>query len=128
MVKGLAKPAESIIELNDMAFHALHGAFPEERIVGGRYTVSLRLHALLDDACRTDKLADTLDYAAVARAVKDEMSRPSNLIEHVAARIAERLLTDFPTLSCIDVRLCKHHPPVSGIEIGSACFSATFSR
>ena len=119
---------ESVIELNDIAFYAFHGALPQERIVGGRYTVSLRLHADFSEACRTDNLADTIDYAAVCAVVKAEMAQPSNLIEHVAARIAARLLTDFPTLTSVDIRLCKLHPPVSGIEIGSACFSATFSR
>ena len=119
---------EATLELNNMAFYAYHGALPQERIVGGHYTVSLRLHADFSKACRTDTLTDTIDYAAVCAAVKDEMAQPSNLIEHVAARIAHRLLADFPTLVSIDVRLCKLHPPVPGMEIAEARFAATFSR
>jgi len=109
-----------------MVFYAYHGAFSQERAVGGRYTVSLRLHADLSVACRTDALADTIDYSAVSTAVADEMQQPSNLIEHVASRIACRLLTDFPTLTSIDIRLCKQHPPIPGMEIAEACFSATY--
>ena len=119
---------EATLELNNMAFYAYHGALPQERIVGGHYTVSLCLHADFSDACRTDALTDTIDYAVVCAAVKAEMAQPSNLIEHVAARIARRLLADFPTLASIDVRLCKLHPPVPGMEIAEACFAATFRR
>ena len=114
------------LELNNLICYAYHGALPQERIVGGRYTVSLRLHADLGEACRTDDLADTIDYAAVCVAVKTEMAQPSNLIEHVAARIGRRLLADFPTLVRVDVRLCKLHPPVPNMEIGEACFSASY--
>lgn len=117
-----------MIELNDIAIYAYHGAFPQERTVGGHYTVSLRLHADFDAATRSDDLADTIDYSKAAAIVKAEMERPSNLIEHVSRRIAEHLLSAFPLLERVDVRICKLHPPVSGMEIAEACFSATFSR
>ena len=120
--------ADDMIELNDMTFYAYHGVFSQERTVGGRYSVSLRLHADFDAATRSDDLADTLDYASAATIVKAEMERPSNLIEHVSRRIAERLLDAFPQLDSVDVPICKHHPPVSGMEIAEACFTASFSR
>ena len=116
------------IELNGMTFHAFHGVFPQERTVGGRYSVSLRLHADVSAAFSSDDVADTLDYAAAAAIVREEMGHPSALIEHVAARIAHSLLEAFPRLACVDVRLCKLHPPIPGMEIDEACFSATFHR
>jgi len=119
---------EKMIELNDMLFTAYHGALPQERTVGGQYRVSLRLDADVSAAYDTDALADTLDYAAAAAIVRDEMAQPSNLIEHVAARIGRSLLATFPQLSSVRVHLCKLHPPVPGMEIAEACFAATFSR
>lgn len=119
---------ETTLELNDMAFYAYHGALAQERIVGGHYTVSLRLHADFNEACCTDALCDTLDYGAAAAIVRNEMAQPSNLIEHVAARIGRSLLAAFPQLASVRVRLCKLHPPVPGMEIAEACFVATFSR
>ena len=116
------------LELNDMQFHAYHGALSQERIVGGQYRVSLRLHASFQTACCSDNLADTIDYAAIATAVKTEIDIPSNLIEHIVQRIGNRLLADFPQLDSIDVRLCKLHPPIPSIEIAEACFTATFKR
>ena len=120
--------AMQTIELNGMTFHAFHGVLPQECIVGGRYTVSLRLHADVSAAFDSDDIADTLDYAAAAAIVREEMERPSALIEHVAARIAHSLLQAFPQLDGVDIRLCKLHPPIPGMEMDEACFSAAFHR
>lgn len=117
-----------MIELNNMAFYAYHGVLPQERTVGGHFTISLRLSADIREACRTDDLTDTIDYAAVCAIVKSEMEQPSNLIEHVAARIGHSLLDAFPTLNSVEVRLCKLHPPVPDMEIAEACYTDTFVR
>ena len=116
------------IELNGLTFHAFHGVYPEEHVVGGTYTVDLVLDADIERACSSDSLADTLDYAAVCEVVRDEMEQPSALIEHVAARIAHRILRSFPVVHGVEVRLCKHHPPIEGIELEAACVHGTFHR
>lgn len=117
-----------VIELNDMVFHAYHGAFEQERIVGGTYRVSLKLYADYSHACDTDALTDTINYAAVCLAVNEEMAIPSNLIEHVAARIGKRLLDEFSALNFVRVRLCKQNPPINGMEVAEACFTCWYKR
>ena len=62
---------------------------------------------------------DTLSYAEVYEAVKDEMARPSRLLEHVAGRIARRLFQDFSSLEEIELRLVKRNPPM-GADIEGA--------
>ena len=116
------------IELNDIILHAYHGVFEQERQIGGTYRVCLRLTADYSKACASDALADTINYAAVTAAITKEMDIPSRLIEHVAARIGQRLLNDFPMLQTVEVRLCKQHPPIPGTEIAEACFCQCFSR
>ena len=118
----------SILELNNMKFYAYHGVLPQEHVVGGRYRVSLRLHADVGAAMLSDNLADTVDYAAVCTLVKAEMAVPSALIEHVARRIMERILREFPRVKRVEIRLCKLQPPVSGVEIGEACIVSSLSR
>ena len=119
---------QGVIELNNMVFHACHGVFPQERIIGGTYTVSLKLKADFSRACQTDDLNDTINYGTVCQTVNDVMAEPSNLIEHVAARIVQRLLSIFPMLEEVTVRLCKKNPPISGMEIEDACFEGCFGR
>jgi dihydroneopterin aldolase len=46
--------------------------------------------------------------------VKEEMATPSNLLEHVAGRIVQRLKQTFPAIDKVEIRLAKNNPPVSG--------------
>jgi dihydroneopterin aldolase len=55
----------------------------------------------------------------VFEAVKSEMEVPSKLLEHVALRIARRLLTDFPLIEEVKIKLEKRNPPM-GADIESA--------
>ena len=107
------------ILLKDLRFQARHGVGAQETLVGNEFTVNLRLRTDLTKAVRTDDVADTLSYADVFEAVRDEMSRPSQLLEHVAGRIARRLFHDFPALDEIGLKLMKRNPPM-GADIDSA--------
>ena len=107
------------ILLKDLRFQARHGVGAQETLVGNEFTVNLRLRTDLSKAVRTDDVADTLSYADVFEAVRDEMSRPSQLLEHVAGRIARRLFHDFPALDAIELKLMKRNPPM-GADIDSA--------
>ncbi|HJA83954.1 MAG TPA: dihydroneopterin aldolase [Candidatus Bacteroides intestinavium] len=107
------------ILLKDLRFQARHGVGAQETLVGNEFTVNLRLRTDLTKAVRTDDVADTLSYADVFEAVRDEMSRPSQLLEHVAGRIARRLFQDFPALDAIELKLMKRNPPM-GADIDSA--------
>jgi len=107
------------ILLKDLRFQARHGVGAQETLVGNEFTLNLRLRTDLTKAVRTDDVADTLSYADVFEAVRDEMSRPSQLLEHVAGRIARRLFQDFPALDAIELKLMKRNPPM-GADIDSA--------
>ena len=107
------------ILLKDLRFQARHGVGAQETLVGNEFTVNLRLRTDLTKAVQTDDVADTLSYADVFEAVRDEMLRPSQLLEHVAGRIARRLFQDFPALDAIELKLMKRNPPM-GADIDSA--------
>ena len=107
------------ILLPQMHFHAHHGVLPQERLVGAQFTVSLEVSTRFDQALQSDRLEGTISYADIHAAVKDEMSTPSALLEHVAGRIAHRLLHDFPTIDSLKIELMKHNPPM-GADIPAA--------
>ena len=115
------------ILLKDLRFQARHGVGAQETLVGNEFTVNLRLRTDLTKAVRTDDVADTLSYADVFEAVRDEMSRPSQLLEHVAGRIARRLFHDFPALDAIELKLMKRNPPM-GADIDSAGVELVLER
>ena len=107
------------ILLPQMQFHARHGVLPQERLVGAQFTVSLEAQVRFDEALLTDRLEGTVSYADIHQAVKEEMATPSALLEHVAGRIAHRLLHDFPLIQALKIELMKQNPPM-GADIPSA--------
>lgn len=109
------------VKLRKMKFFAYHGAYPEERQKGGTYTVTLELQLSSSKAAETDMLTDTVDYADVYAIVRQVMLVPSNIIEHVAARIATAVLENFSLVSTVTVKLTKDNPPIIGANFkGSA--------
>lgn len=99
---------------------AHHGVLPQEHAVGALFQVSIEAETANERSTETDQLTDTVSYADMAVAVRQEMEQPSQLLEHVAGRIARRLLADFPTLSSVRVRLTKQNPPITGLQCDGA--------
>ena len=114
---------QTFIRIEKLRIRAFHGVLPQERQVGGDFTVTLRIGYPWQRAMESDDVADTLDYAAVYRLVNSEMAVPSQLLEHVAGRIVQALLRQFPAISSIDLWLTKVTPPMgadcdgAGVEL-----------
>ena len=85
---------------------------PQERRVGADFLVNLRVGYPLEKAMQTDEVGDTLNYAALYAVVKAEMMQPSNLLEHVAGRLADAIVGHFPQVTSIDLELTKQNPPM----------------
>ena len=112
------------ISLTNMHFFAYHGYFPEERKNGNRFLVNLTVELPACAACQTDALEDTLNYQQLYDIVKREMEIPSNLLEHVAARIRAAIGRQFPQITHVSVSVAKRQPPLggqvewAGVELG----------
>ncbi|EOA11194.1 dihydroneopterin aldolase [Porphyromonas gingivalis JCVI SC001] len=94
-----------------MRFYARHGVLEQERQVGNRFVVNLSLSVDVTQAVISDAIEDTIHYGHVYEAVKEEILQPSNLIEHVAGRILQRIRHDFPQVNEVTVSLSKLNPP-----------------
>jgi len=105
---------KSYILLENMVFFAYHGVMLQERTAGNTFIVSLKMETDLSEAVESDSLTDTVNYAQVYEAVKEEMNIPSNLLEHVAGRIVKSLRNRFPRLGTIEIKLSKNAPPIMG--------------
>lgn len=114
------KIEKTTISLNHLRFYSYHGVMPQEQTVGGCYDLSLEMECQVDRAMTTDSVADTVDYGQVAQMARQEMDCPSQLLERVAYRIADRLLRSFEQISAVTVRLTKLTPP-----LGLDCDGAT---
>ena len=106
------KIESSYISLRNVRFYAFHGVMPQERRVGADFLVTLRVGFPLEKAMLSDEIGDTLNYAALYTVVQAEMKKPSNLLEHVAGRIADAIVKRFPQVTSIDLELTKQNPPM----------------
>lgn len=103
---------KSYILLENVVFHANHGVSPQETKVGNEFVVNLKIEADLSEAAKNDSLDDTISYAAVYEAVKEEMMHPSKLLENVAYRIVKRLKSEYGQIDTIEIKLSKRNPPM----------------
>ena len=93
--------------------YAYHGCHPQERTVGADFYVTIT--ALVDvdaSAWRDDQLEGTADYSRFVSIARREMAVPSNLLEHVASRIASSVLSECPPVLKVCVTIEKENPPL----------------
>lgn len=100
------------IEVRGLRALGVIGVLPEERERAQPFEVDFDVEADLSAAGRSDALADTLDYGdLVARAERVVTTEQPQLLERVAARIAEELLAVDRVLA-VQVTVRKLRPPV----------------
>lgn len=117
----------SYILLKEIRCYAYHGVAPQENLIGNEYIIDLKLKVDIGKAARTDEVTDTVNYAEVHQVIKEEMSVPSNLLEHVGGRMIQKLFDRFPCIEGIELRLSKRNPPM-GADIESAGIELHCSR
>lgn len=109
-----------VIIIGPIRVYGYHGCLPEEAIIGGEYSVIIKITADLYEAEKNDELSSTVDYCDVHDIVVREMKVRSKLIEHAAARIAEALKKELPQIETVEVSLAKMTPPMNG-DVDQVC-------
>ena len=100
------------IEIRGLSVFAYHGVHPEERENGQAFVVDVWLECPPSRADESDELADAIDYSAVCdRVVELAGGGPYNLLERLAAVIADDLLERFPA-ERVQVTVHKPQAPV----------------
>lgn len=102
------------IALEGLEFHAFHGVYPHERESGNFFEVDIVVEANFLKAAQHDELADTINYEILFQIVKDEMDRPSKLLETVAEKIVDDVLQRFPNVDLVEFKISKLNPPIGG--------------
>lgn len=103
-----------IMELEAMEFYAFHGCLERERKEGNTFLVDFKAEIPISEAASSDDLSDTPNYADIYAIISSEMAVPSDLLEHLAARIVNAIALAFPQLGDFSVRVSKKNPPVGG--------------
>ncbi|WP_072686835.1 dihydroneopterin aldolase [Rhodococcus marinonascens] len=100
------------IELRGLRVRGNHGVFDYEKRDGQDFLVDITVWMDLAPAADSDYLEDTLDYGGLAeRAAAIIAGPPRDLIETVAAEIADGVMTD-PRVERTEVVLHKPSAPI----------------
>ena len=104
------------VELHSLEVYGYHGVEEHERRDGQPFLFDIELEIAAEPV--TDRIGSTVDYRAVAevvRRVSDE--RPLQLLESLAARVADALLTAFASADVVRVRACKPNVQIEGFSL-----------
>jgi dihydroneopterin aldolase len=100
------------IELRGLTIRGHHGVFEHERQDGQDFVVDIKVWIDLAAAAASDDLVDTLDYGVLAQRAADIVAGPPrNLIETVAAEIADGVMVD-ERVHAVEVFVHKPSAPI----------------
>jgi 7,8-dihydroneopterin aldolase/epimerase/oxygenase len=107
------------IEIRDLRVMGVHGVLDEERTRAQPFTLDIVAWVDTAMAQKSDDLADTVDYAALAQTAADVVGgRSYLLLEALAGRLADALLIADRRLEAVEVTVCKLRPPMA-LDVGS---------
>ena len=103
-----------IVKVENIRVFSYHGCLKEETKIGSDYRVDLEIKANLQKSAKSDVLKHTVDYVFLNRIVREEMLKPTHLLETVAKRILIRILKEAPKVKKATVWVSKLNPPIGG--------------
>ena len=116
------------IFVTGLLIHAHHGVMEHEANVGQRFVIDLELTVDLGAASRSDRLADTVSYAAIVETATQVFTGHNyRLIEAAAGAVAEAVLAGFPKVEAARITVRKPHAPIAAI-CGDAGVTITRKR
>ncbi|HSC53226.1 MAG TPA: dihydroneopterin aldolase [Phnomibacter sp.] len=101
------------IELKQLSFHAFHGVYEEEKMIGNTFFVDVSLQ-YQPIALPIVNLDESINYEKIFEIVAAAMKIPTPLLETVATKIALELQGNFTQVVAGKIQITKQKPPVVG--------------
>lgn len=106
------------LQLNSLAVDCVIGELPEERVKLQRLLLDIGLE-IPDTASMSDELADTVDYAALARNIRTALAEAKCRMIERAAKVAADVCMADGSVRSVEVKVTKSGA-VDGLESASA--------
>lgn len=91
-------------------FHAFHGLYPEERIIGNEFIVDV--YVTIAGTHHIDSISETVNYQGIYNIVKKIMAVPQPLLEQVVYNMSDAIKNKYPEILRSVVSLRKMNPPM----------------
>ncbi len=93
--------------LQNVEFHAYHGVYEEETLIGGKFIVNASVIVDWTLHKYISVLDDATNYELIYKIIHNEMQKTVPLIETVAHRILNQLKAEFTDAKEIEVSIVK---------------------
>ena len=104
------------ILMKNLSFYGYHGVLEEENKLGQKYNIDVTLFVDLDEACSSDNVLDTVNYAEVFEIVQYHTTiKTYKLIEALAESITKEIFQKHKRVQEIEILVKKPEAPVNGI-------------
>ncbi|WP_268913942.1 dihydroneopterin aldolase [Lentilactobacillus sp. SPB1-3] len=104
------------IRINNMSFHTYNGVHAEEKKLGQRLEIDAELTYPIETKVQNDRLEETVSYSDVYKAIEAfVLNHNYDLIESLANNLLHQILTQFPSLEGVKLRIRKYSVPIAGI-------------
>jgi dihydroneopterin aldolase len=109
-----------IVFIERLQVYGYHGVHPEERALGQRFEIDLRIETSTRQAGLSDELDQTVSYSDLARRVKAIVEgEPKRLIEAVAESVAAAVLAEDERVGAVTVTVRKPDAPIKDVFFGA---------
>ena len=102
------------ISLNNLAFHAYHGVYEEERMLGNDFEVNVSVTFEADEPVTS--LQHTINYVSIYNIIKQRMVIPLPLLETLAQELTQEIYEFDNRIKIILVSVEKKNPPIPNME------------
>jgi len=102
------------VALEGMKFHALHGFYEEEAMIGNQFILDVLVETDFAKASESDNLVQTVNYESIYKVCTEVMAQRVKLLEKVAESICSKLKDLHPDIQLITVKVRKSNPPFGG--------------
>ena len=102
------------ISLHNLSFHAYHGVYNEEKILGNHFEINVVIS--FDAKEPVTALEQTVNYEKVYEIIKQRMAVPADLLETLAQEMARAIYHFDNRCRSISVSIEKKDPPIKNMK------------
>jgi dihydroneopterin aldolase len=103
----------SKVTVEQLEMHAYHGWYAHEKEFGQPFMIDIEFDVDIGREAASDQLQDALDYVGIVRCVRKLfVDAHYKLVEAAAAALAQGLLSEFPRVEAVHLRIRKLKPPI----------------
>lgn len=99
------------IKLEQVRFHAYHGLYPGESLVGGEFEIDLDVE-YDDTGISFESLKSTISYVSLFDIVRLRMKSPAPLLEKIGKDILDEIFDRYPFIKSSRISIYKMQPPI----------------